>query len=186
MWPSLTCSKGFLRTSKLSPKRHNYPLKRKLVQTELKGNFFVNQRVNISLSLCSWVSLNLIPRVAFLERNLYDLNIKMLVRRYDNRLTQFNRQLLFSIRLATLAERKVNMNQRRTESTLSLNRQSELQAEYKNDLRDGRRVDAVELIEKKLKKGRSRIIFVICLPLAMFDTDTSFEFFFKEMLLADI
>ena len=80
----------------------------------------------------------------------------MLVRRYDNRLTQFNRQLLFSTRLATLAERIVNMNQRRTESTLSLNRQSELQAEYKNDLRDGRRVDAVELIEKKLKKGRSQ------------------------------
>ena len=48
------------------------------------------------------------------------------------------------------------MNQRRTESTLSLNRQSELQAEYKNDLRDGRRVDAVELIEKKLKRGRSQ------------------------------
>ena len=108
------------------------------------------------MSLRSWVSLNLIPRVAFLERNLYDLNIKMLVRRYDNRLTQFNRQLLFSTRLATLAERIVNMNQRRTESTLSLNRQSELQAEYKNDLRDGRRVDAVELIEKKLKKGRSQ------------------------------
>ena len=108
------------------------------------------------MSLRSWASLNLIPRVAFLERNLYDLNIKMLVRRYDNRLTQFNRQLLFSTRLATLAERIVNMNQRRTESTLSLNRQSELQAEYKNDLRDGRRVDAVELIEKKLKKGRSQ------------------------------
>ena len=108
------------------------------------------------MSLRSWVSLNRIPRVAFLERNLYDLNIKMLVRRYDNRLTQFNRQLLFSTRLATLAERIVNMNQRRTESTLSLNRQSELQAEYKNDLRDGRRVDAVELIEKKLKKGRSQ------------------------------
>ena len=108
------------------------------------------------MSLRSWVSLNLIPRVAFLERNLCDLNIKMLVRRYDNRLTQFNRQLLFSTRLATLAERIVNMNQRRTESTLSLNRQSELQAEYKNDLRDGRRVDAVELIEKKLKKGRSQ------------------------------
>ena len=108
------------------------------------------------MSLRSWVSLNLIPRVAFLERNLYDLNIKMLVRRYDNRLTQFNRQLLFSTRLATVAERKVNMDQRRTENTLSSNRQSELEAEYRNDFRDGRRVDAVDLIEKKMKKSRSQ------------------------------
>ena len=52
--------------SKLSPKRHNHPLKRKLVQTELKGNLFFNQRVNISFL---GGSLNLIPRVAFLERN---------------------------------------------------------------------------------------------------------------------
>ena len=48
-----------------------------------------------------------------------------------------------------MAERKVNMDQRRTENTLSSNRQSELEAEYRNDFRDGRRVDAVDLIEKK-------------------------------------
>ena len=71
-------------------------------------------------------------------------------------MTQFNQQLLFSIRLATVAERKVNMDQRRTENTLSSNRQSELEAEYRNDFRDGRRVDAVDLIEKKIKKSRSQ------------------------------
>ena len=76
--------------------------------------------------------------------------------RYDNQLTQFNQQLLFSTRHAALAERKVSMDQRRTENTLSKNRQSELEAEYTNDFRDGRRVDVIELIEKKLKKRRSQ------------------------------
>ena len=71
-------------------------------------------------------------------------------------MTQFNRQLLFSTRLATVAERKVNMDQRRTENTLSSNRQSELEAEYRNEFRDGRRVDAMDLIEKKMKKSRSQ------------------------------
>ena len=71
-------------------------------------------------------------------------------------MTQFNQKLLFSIRLATMAERKVNMDQRRTENTLSSNRQSELEAEYRIYFRDGKRLDAVELIEKKMKKSRSQ------------------------------
>ena len=55
-----------------------------------------------------------------------------------------------------MAERKVNIDERRTENTLSLNRQSELEAEYRNAFTDGRRVDAVDLIEKKMKKSRSQ------------------------------
>ena len=55
-------------------------------------------------------------------------------------------------RFAVMAERKVNMDQRRTENTLSANRQSDLEYEYKNDFRDGRRVDAIDIIEAKLKK----------------------------------
>lgn len=57
-------------------------------------------------------------------------------------------------RHAAMAERKVNMDQRRTENTLSSNRQSDLENQYKNELRDGRRMDATELIEDKLKKSR--------------------------------
>jgi len=53
-----------------------------------------------------------------------------------------------------MAERKVNMDQRRTENTLSLNRQSELEKEYKNNFRDGNRMDAINVIEAKLKKSR--------------------------------
>ena len=57
-------------------------------------------------------------------------------------------------RHAAMAERKVNMDQRRTENTLSTNRQSDLEKEYKNDFRDGKRVDATEAIEAKMKKTR--------------------------------
>ena len=53
-----------------------------------------------------------------------------------------------------MAERKVNMDQRRTENTLSTNRQSDLENQYKNDFRDGKRIDATEVIETKLKKIR--------------------------------
>ena len=53
-----------------------------------------------------------------------------------------------------MAERKVNMDQRRTENTQSANRQSDLEKEYKNDFRDGKRVDAIDVIDTKLKKTR--------------------------------
>ena len=53
-----------------------------------------------------------------------------------------------------MAERRVNMDQRRTENTLSANRQSDLENEYKSDFRDGTRVDAINAIEAKLSKTR--------------------------------
>ena len=60
-----------------------------------------------------------------------------------------------------MAERKFNMDQRKTENTLSSNRQSDLEREYKDDFRDGTRVDAIDAIEAKLsqhkKKGQSLI-----------------------------
>ena len=61
--------------------------------------------------------------------------------------------ILFT-RHAAMAERKVNMDQRRTENTLSTNRQSDLENQYKNDFRDGKRIDAAEVIESKLKNIR--------------------------------
>lgn len=72
-----------------------------------------------------------------------------------------NRQLVAEVqrlkqRHAAMAERKVNMDQRRTENTLSTNRQSDLEKEYKNDFRDGKRVDAIEVIEEKQRKIRRK------------------------------
>ena len=55
-----------------------------------------------------------------------------------------------------MAERKFNTDQSRTENTLSANRQSDLEMEYKDDFRDGARVDAIDKIEAKLTKYQRR------------------------------
>ena len=57
-------------------------------------------------------------------------------------------------RCAAMAERRVNMDQRRTENTQSANRQSDLEKEYKDGFRDGMRVDAIDVIEAKLNETR--------------------------------
>lgn len=53
-----------------------------------------------------------------------------------------------------MAERVVNMDQRRDENTQSANRQSDLEKEYRNGFRDGTRVDAIDVIEAKLNETR--------------------------------
>ena len=55
-----------------------------------------------------------------------------------------------------MAERKFNTDQSRTENTLSTNRQSDLEMEYKDDFRDGARVDAIDKIEARLTKHQKR------------------------------
>lgn len=55
-----------------------------------------------------------------------------------------------------MAERKFNMDQSRTENTLSANRQSDLEMEYKDGFRDGARVDAIDKIEAKLTKHQKK------------------------------
>ena len=52
-----------------------------------------------------------------------------------------------------MSERKVIQDQRATENTLSSNRQSVLEHHYTESFRDGKRIDAAELILKKLLKG---------------------------------
>lgn len=59
-------------------------------------------------------------------------------------------------RLAALAERKVNNDQRRTENMLSTNRQSDLEREYKDEFRDSERVDAIRTIEAYLQKKKKK------------------------------
>ena len=55
-----------------------------------------------------------------------------------------------------MAERNFSTDQSRTENTLSTNRQSDLEMEYKYDFRDGARVDAIDKVERKLTKGQRR------------------------------
>jgi len=59
-------------------------------------------------------------------------------------------------RNATMAEKKLSMDQRRTENMLSRNRQSDLEREYKDDFRDGKRMDAIEAIEAHLMKSKKK------------------------------
>ena len=69
--------------------------------------------------------------------------------------------MIHTFRNGTMAERKFNMDQRKTENTLSSNIQFDLEREYKDDFRDGTRVDAIDAIEAKLsqhkKKGQCSI-----------------------------
>ena len=52
-----------------------------------------------------------------------------------------------------MSERKVKQDQRATENTMSNNRQSVLEKDYTVSFRDGKRVDATEVILNKLQKG---------------------------------
>ena len=52
-----------------------------------------------------------------------------------------------------MSERKVLQDQRAAENTLSTNMQSELEKNYTVSFRDGKRVDATEIIVKKLLKS---------------------------------
>jgi len=56
-------------------------------------------------------------------------------------------------RLATMSKRRVNQDQRMTENTLSSNMQSELERDYVVTFKDGERVDAIDIITKKLSKS---------------------------------
>ena len=58
--------------------------------------------------------------------------------------------VLKCFRHAAISERRVRSDQRKTEDTLSSNRFSELETEYVTDLKDGARVDAVEVITNSI------------------------------------
>lgn len=59
----------------------------------------------------------------------------------------------FLPRLGAMSEKKINQDQRITENTLSINRQSDLEEEFKTKFKDGERVDAIDLIKKKSQSG---------------------------------
>ncbi|PFX17910.1 hypothetical protein AWC38_SpisGene17744 [Stylophora pistillata] len=60
----------------------------------------------------------------------------------------------FKERHAAVSERRVRSDQRRTENTLSTNRQSQLESDYVIDFKDGTRVDAIDVMTSK--SGRRR------------------------------
>ena len=64
---------------------------------------------------------------------------------------------LYLIRLAAISERKVNQDQHRTENTLSSNRQSDLERDYIHTFKDGKRLDAIEVIGKKSAPKNPRV-----------------------------
>lgn len=60
----------------------------------------------------------------------------------------------FKERHAAVSERRVRSDQRRTENTLSTNRQSQLESDYVIEFKDGTRVDAIDIMTSK--SGRRR------------------------------
>ena len=59
---------------------------------------------------------------------------------------------LVYFRHAAISERRVRSDQRKSENTLSTNRQSQLESEYVTDFKDGARLDAVEVITNKVTR----------------------------------
>ncbi|XP_015748127.1 PREDICTED: uncharacterized protein LOC107327922 [Acropora digitifera] len=70
-------------------------------------------------------------------------SLQELLREKENEVDHLKR------RLGAMSEKKINQDQRITENTLSVNRQSDLEEEFKNNFKDGERVVAIELIENK-------------------------------------
>ena len=88
-------------------------------------------------------------------------------------------------------------DQRRTENTLSTNRQSQLESEYVIEFKDGTRVDAIDIITTRLGRHRgskiSAVEYLKCSRLACFifevmvlncNIDQVLNFFLEIMLNA--
>ena len=79
---------------------------------------------------------------------------------------------MFLYRHAAFSERRVRSDQRRTENTLSTNRQSQLESEYVTEFKDGTRVDAIEIITTKVGRLRgtkaTSVEYLKCCRLACF------------------
>ena len=67
---------------------------------------------------------------------------------------------IYLFRLAAISERKVKQDQRRTENTLSINKQSDLEGDYIHAFKDGKRLEAIEVIEKRLSNKSPKLDLV--------------------------
>jgi len=85
----------------------------------------------------------------------------------------------FKERHAAFSERKVRSDQRRTENTLSANRQSQLESEYVIEFKDGTRVDAIDIITTRVGRYRGSKIssdeYLRCCRLACFVFEIAYE-----------
>jgi len=85
----------------------------------------------------------------------------------------------FKERHAAFSERKVRSDQRRTENTLSRNRQSQLESEYVTEFKDGSRVDAIDIMTARVRRLQgarfTSLDYLKCCRLACFIFETSYE-----------
>ncbi|XP_022802756.1 uncharacterized protein LOC111340218 [Stylophora pistillata] len=85
----------------------------------------------------------------------------------------------FKERHAAVSERRVRSDQRRTENTLSTNRQSQLESDYVIDFKDGTRVDAIDVMTSKSGRRRgsnnTSLEYVKCCRSACFIFEVAFE-----------
>ncbi|XP_020610261.1 uncharacterized protein LOC110048822 [Orbicella faveolata] len=84
----------------------------------------------------------------------------------------------FKERHAAFSERRVRSDQRRTENTLSTNRQSQLESEYVIEFKDGTRVDAIDILTTRGGRYRgskiSSMEYLKCCRLACFTLGVMF------------
>ena len=112
-------------------------------QTNQSGSQSINQSINQSIDRSIDWSVD-----QSINRSI-NQSINRSVGRSVNQYARENSLQFFGFRHAAVSERRVRSDQRRTESTLSTNRQSQLESEYVTDFKDGARVDAVDVIANK-------------------------------------
>ncbi|XP_022801906.1 trichohyalin-like isoform X1 [Stylophora pistillata] len=85
----------------------------------------------------------------------------------------------FKERHAAVSERRVRSDQRRTENTLSTNRQSQLESDYVIEFKDGTRVDAIDVMTSKSGRRRGNnstsMEYLKCCRFACFIFEVAYE-----------
>lgn len=89
--------------------------------------------------------------------------------------------IFFTIaRHAAFSEKRVRSDQRRTENTLSANRQSQLESDYVIEFKDGTRVDAIDIISSKTSLFRGNkstpVEYLKCCRLACLIFEVAYDF----------
>ncbi|XP_058940404.2 trichohyalin isoform X2 [Pocillopora verrucosa] len=85
------------------------------------------------------------------ERHSYEYHLKKTKQALEEKRRELDR---FKERHAAFSEKRVRSDQRRTENTLSTNRQSQLENDYVIEFKDGTRVDAIDIIYRKTSRSR--------------------------------
>lgn len=96
-------------------------------------------------------------------------------------------------RHAAFSERRVRSDQRKTENTLSRNRQSQLESEYVIDFKDGARVDAIDVMTARAwrlrgTRSESKDLYLKCCRFAcfIFEVQLVYKYFLTPYPLPNI